>query len=299
MNRTVRQESPRQARIRPLHRRRDGPGLRHLAGHIGFIAASGLAVTLARDSLWLLPALFVHGTLLVFLFAPLHETIHRTAFRSRWLNEAVAHAAGFVLILPPRYFRAFHFAHHRFTQDAARDPEAPGPVLPSRAAYLWRLTGVPYWISAVSVLAGHAIGRVPEAFVTDRARPGIVSEARIYLVLYAAVLLVPGVAGTAWLYWLAPVLLGQPMLRLFLMAEHGGLPLVPEMLVNSRSIDSNAAIRALGWNMSYHAEHHGWPGVPWHSLPALRHEVEDNLQNRTSGYIAVHRDLWRKAGRPV
>src|SRR5207253_9285453 len=43
-------------------------------------------------------------------------------------------------------FRSFHFAHHRYAQDPARDPElltAPPPR--SRAAYWWRVTAVPYW----------------------------------------------------------------------------------------------------------------------------------------------------------
>jgi fatty acid desaturase len=41
----------------------------------------------------------------------------RTAFKSRRLNRGVAFAAGLFLLLPPNWFRYFHFAHHRHTQD--------------------------------------------------------------------------------------------------------------------------------------------------------------------------------------
>src|SRR3546814_7261254 len=110
-------------------------------------AVTGSAVLWAEgswgDSWALAPALLAHGIVLVFLFAPLHETIHRTAFRRRALNDAVARVAGFLLVLPADYFRAFHLQHHRFTQDRRRDPELAAPPLAGRRAYLWHVSGIP------------------------------------------------------------------------------------------------------------------------------------------------------------
>ena len=117
----------RKAALRGLAARSDGKGLARLAGHLALLAATGAAVLWSRGGWGLAPALVAHGIALVFLFAPLHETIHRTAFRRRWLNDAVARAAGFLLVLPADYFRAFHLQHHRFTQDPARDPERSAP----------------------------------------------------------------------------------------------------------------------------------------------------------------------------
>ncbi|MCE3249470.1 MAG: rhizopine catabolism protein, partial [Geminicoccaceae bacterium] len=77
-----------------LAARSDRRGLAQLALHLVALLATGTALALARGSPWLAPALLLHGLVLVFLFAPLHETIHRTAFRSRRLNDAVARAAG-------------------------------------------------------------------------------------------------------------------------------------------------------------------------------------------------------------
>ena len=111
------------AALKALSRRSDGRGLTQLAGHLLMLGATGAAVAWSHDTLWLLPALIVHGVVLIFLFSPLHECVHRTAFRSRALNDAVAWVCGAVMLLPPEYFRAFHFAHHRHTQDPERDPE--------------------------------------------------------------------------------------------------------------------------------------------------------------------------------
>src|SRR5262245_35406331 len=99
-------------RLRLWSRRSDGPGLIHLGVHLLALAATGSLVWLSRGSLWIWPAMWVHGVVLIFLFTPLHETIHRTAFKTRALNEAVAFVIGALILLPREYFRALHFAHH-------------------------------------------------------------------------------------------------------------------------------------------------------------------------------------------
>ena len=52
---------------------------------------------------------------------------------------------------------------------------------------------------------------------------------------------------------LARAFLGQPALRLYLLAEHTGCPAVPDMLANSRTVLTNAVVRWLAWNMPFHA----------------------------------------------
>ena len=88
--------------------------------------------------------------------------------------------------------------------------------------------------------------------------------------------------------------LGQPALRAFLLAEHTGCPLVPDMLRNSRTTKSNAVLRWLVWNMNYHAEHHAYPALPFHTLPKAHRLIRDKIAVRASGYISVHRDLVRR-----
>ena len=147
--------------LRNLSRRSDAPGLIHLGLHLALIAALlALAVSL-RGTLWQIPALWAEGVALVFLFAPLHETIHRTAFKRRWLNDAVAWPCGAVLMLPPEYFRCFHFAHHRHTQDPARDPELATPKPRTLRGWLWYLSGLPYWIAETRTTLRQALGHVP------------------------------------------------------------------------------------------------------------------------------------------
>ncbi len=110
-------------RLEKLLARSNLRGGLQLVVHLVLLIATGVVVSTAVGTPWLIPAMIPYGVVLVFLFAPLHESIHGTAFKNRGVNETVAWLAAFVLVLPPHYFRLFHFTHHRSTQDAVYDPE--------------------------------------------------------------------------------------------------------------------------------------------------------------------------------
>ena len=271
----------------------DRPGLVHLAGHVGLLVATGAAVLLAPNwPLWLAAAV-VHGIVLIFLFTLEHEATHATAFRSPWLNQALAEAAGILVVVPPRWFRAFHFAHHRHTQDAALDPELGAPKPSGRAGYLLHLSALPYWKAQISTLIGNARGRAVGDYVPAPARGRIVAEARAYLAAYAGFALLSLAAGWTWAVelWLAPLLLGQPFLRAYLLAEHGACPLVADMLINTRTTFTNRLVRFLAWNMPYHTAHHVLPVVPFHRLGALNALLESRLATTAQGYLDAHRQI--------
>lgn len=289
------------AALKALSKRSDALGLAQLGGHAVALVGTGGLIAWAGTTLWLVPALVLHGFVLIFLFAPLHETIHRTAFRSRRLNDAVAWLCGLVLVLPPGFFRAFHFAHHRYTQDPARDPELITPKPQTPGAYWWRISGLPYWQERVSTLLRHARGQVTQDFIPPRERAAVVREARVYLGAYAgiAVLSLLFASPAALLYGVLPALLGQPFLRAYLLAEHTGCPLIADMLRNSRTTRSNLAMRRLAWNMPYHAEHHAYPAVPFHALPQAHELLRDRIAVQASGYVAVQLELLRAMRQPA
>ena len=85
-----------------------------------------------------------------------------------------------------------------------------------------------------------------------------------------------------------PVVIGQPFLRLFLLAEHGRCAHVANMFANTRTTFTNRAVRWLAWNMPYHAEHHAIPSAPFHKLPALHALARDHLRENAPGYAAFN-----------
>jgi fatty acid desaturase len=279
--------------MRELRRLSDRPGSVHLALHLGALAAAGALVALAPSLAWRVPAQALEGAILVFLFAPLHESIHRTAFRNRRLNDAIAAIIGFVLVLPAGYFRFFHFCHHRYTQDPARDPELASPKPRNLGQWLLAVTGLPVWKAHVMGVLRHAAGKIDEPYLTPVPARLVVREARIHLALYALIaILSMAFRSTAALeFWIVPAVLGQPWLRLYLMAEHTGCALVPDMLANSRTTLSNAVVRFFAWNMPYHAEHHAFPAVPFHALPRLHRRLAPSLKVVSTGYFAAQRSI--------
>lgn len=273
---------------RELTETSDRRGLAQLALHFGTVVVLGGLIA-ARVPFW--PALMLpQGIVLVFLFTLLHEASHQTPFRSRWLNVAAAHASGFLILLPPRWFRYFHFAHHRFTQMPGKDPELAAPKPETWGQYLLHISGIPVWISHVSTLVRNAAGRCEDDFVPTGKRDVVRNEARIMLAAYLALLLASlAFRSSALLFvWLIPMLVGQPFLRLYLLAEHGRCAYVANMLENSRTTLTNALVRRLAWNMPYHAEHHSYPAVPFHKLPELHRLAAAHLGVTETGYGRFH-----------
>ena len=205
-----------------------------------------------------------------------------------------------MLLLPPRWFHWFHLAHHRHTQDPLRDPELASPRPSTLAGYLWHVSGVPYWRDQLGVLLALGAGRVSGGFVPAARCAGVVSEARLFLLVYVLAGAATWMAGSGVLldYWLIPVVLGQPLLRLFLLAEHTGCPQVPDMLANTRTTLTTAPVRLLAWNMPFHTEHHLAPAVPFHALPRLHGLLEGRLVQVENGYLRFHRALLGRLREP-
>lgn len=287
--------------LKRLAVRSDAQGALRLAIHVALLAVGALLVRLTWGTWWIVPAWLLQGVFVMALFAPMHECIHYTAFRTRWINEIVAFLCGAAIATTAAYYRQFHIAHHRYTQDPARDPEliaTPEPRV--RAQYWRRATGVDYWRIRVMQLWRLPFGRFDGLdFILPAARPQIVRAARRLIGLYVIVVVVSLAVGSwaAVIYWLVPALVANPLLRLYLMAEHGGCPYENDAFRNTRTTLTYPFVRLLMWNMPYHAEHHLYPHIAFHKLPELHRLIRDKLAVVAPGYVAAHRALLAGLGR--
>ena len=288
--------------IHALMKRESTLGLRRFVIQFGLFLAAAVLMTFAFEQnllLWALGAI-VFALGVCPMFAVSHETVHRTAFSSRWANDGVAIVSSIATFYVPEWFRHFHFGHHRYTHDPTRDPElAPfGVTMPSFTGnlpmYISFLTGMALVIFKITTMCLLALP-LPKSFLSkhmvyvDSKVVGRIQWQARLCVLFHAAWLVP---GFLWYPGLASILLaqllGHGMLAVFLAAEHGGLPHEGTVLERTRTTITNGFVRYLMWNMPYHTEHHAYPAVPWHALPDLHRLMEGEIVHVVPGYPHMH-----------
>jgi len=292
---------PSRAELQSLGQRSNAAATMRISSHFGAVLVMGGLIWFvigAAGFLWALPLMVAQGWLVAFLFMPLHETSHKTAFENRAANVVVGNICAAASVLPYEYYTLFHWAHHRHTQDPERDPElVAGTPVPGTASGLsiWFL-GVRQLVGRARLLVKHAVsGQVTAPWVPAGKRRLVVREARMLVVAYAGLVVVSLLTGSPILLWcwLVPLVIGQAFLRPYLLAEHSACGHDRDSFGNTRTTFTSALVRWFTWNMPYHVEHHAYPNIPFHALPRLHALVEGRLRHRGDGYVAVTRQLWR------
>lgn len=292
--------------LQPLQARTNVASVFRLAIQYGLLVGSIALVVIGFGQGWpwwrWAPGIALFGVLGVSMYAMAHETVHRTAFRSRWLNEIALWLAAVPFGYVPTAHRAFHFAHHRFTLDPIRDPEISAGGRPTTYPFTYAvwLTGLPMVLYKSGLLLAAACSRHPFVwdrflyFVPRRNRPRLRLEARLILAFYLGLL----AAGLLWLPGLLflplGVVLGHGLVAILTTADHNGLAWEGSILRRTRTVLSTRLVRFLMWNMPFHAEHHAYPSVPWHALPALHRLLRDEVDNVSPGYSRFHREVVRQ-----
>lgn len=287
------------AMLRELSIRSDLRGAMQSLGHYGAIGLVGALIWMVSSTwglLWALPLMAVQGYVVAFLFMAVHETAHKTAFRSRGLNLAVGHLSAFIIGLPYEYYCLFHWDHHRYTQDPERDPELIVGVKPTSDTQLAiAYSGLLQVAGRLRLMLGHAIaGEVSVPWIPESKRAVIVREARVYVALYVLLLVLSLWFASALLLWvwIVPLVIGQFFLRPYLYAEHTGCERTRSAFQNTRTTYTAAIVKWFAWNMPYHVEHHAYPSIPFHALPKLNAIVDDEIVHRGRGYIRTTRETW-------
>lgn len=285
--------------LRGLQKRSNGPAARWLASHVVALAGSAALIWWALPSWWALVPMLLHGSLIVFLFAPMHECSHGTAFKTRKTNTVVAMVCGLLMMRPSLYFRYRHAAHHSYTQDPERDPDQV-PFPESVRGYFGEVFGMAFWPKMIGTLYRGFTGRYNAqegTFIPANERGRVSTEVRAFVGIYVVVAVATIATGT-WtvplFYWLLPRVIAEPVLRTFRIAEHTGMEEGPNLLSNTRTTLTNPVVRFVYWNMPFHAEHHLAPSVPFHNLPKMHRTMPADALVPAKGYLRLHRDLIRR-----
>jgi fatty acid desaturase len=283
--------------LRRLSTPSDRAGLVQTGGHLLLLVLGGALVLAARGSWLVVPALLLQGIFVNSLFGAMHESVHYGSFQNRRLADVLAFFSGAAILNNAGFYRHYHMAHHRYTQDPARDPELLTATPPgSWGAYLLRLSALPFLALRARDLLLFPLGlRGDVTYIEEAAWPEVRRWGRLLLGFYALLIAGSFALGSdvvLWV-WFLPLLCGLPLLRAYLVCEHTLCPNSDDGFANTRTTVSNAVVRFLMWNLPYHAEHHLFPGIAFHNLPETHRRLRPHLKFVAPGYAEVHREIIR------
>lgn len=285
--------------LKGLMKRSDAPGLGFLAVWAVLLVAAGVALHFARGSYWIVPAVVAYGLVLGFAYAPSHECAHGTAFRTRWLNEAVLWMSSFIWGESPTHRRFAHSHHHTNTWHWKVDAQMGYTNPVTFRTWFGDVIGLLEFWPRAKLMVRHASGRITDrerVYLPEAQVPVVVREARLLMAGYLG-LIAWALIGQTWvpmLYFFIPRFAGAFGVYSFITTQHMAMAQdVYDHRVCTRSMSNAWLSRVLYWNMNYHIEHHVYPSVPFHALPALNDAIRDQLPAPSPGLLAAHAEIVR------
>ncbi len=292
--------------MKKFMQRSDFPALWHLLLWFALIIFFGVLAFLSWGTWWAVPAFIAYSTILTGSSDPRwHECGHGTAFKTQWINIAVYHFACFWLLREPTVWRWSHTRHHTDTIIVGRDPEIITPRPPDFFRLFLTAFNLTGGLKTVGRVFIHAQGKKTfpeEDFVPEEEWPKLFLAARIWLAIWIATILFAIAIGSILpiLFILMPPFLGHWLVLFFGATQHLGLADdVLDHRLNTRTIYMNPVFRFLYLNMNYHVEHHMYPMVPYHALPALHEAIKDQLPPPYPSTWAAYKEVFSSLTRQL
>ena len=275
--------------IKELSRRSDAPGWWHMIPYFTMLIALGVACTYTYGTWWFLLAYFAYCTLWGGSDAIWHECGHRTAFKSRRINDFFYYIASYMDNFEPIRWRWSHTLHHSYTGSTdPHDFESDHQIFAKPSLFGFLLMFVPgsafltLHKSLYVEIIQHALGvktKVMMEAIPERERWKCKAVSQIFCAIWAWILILSAIGGT----WLPILLLLVPKFFATLnivwgITQHWGLPEnVKDHRLSTRSVKLNPIFSFIYWKMEYHIEHHMFPMVPSYNLPKLHEHIKHEL----------------------
>lgn len=284
--------------MKALMRREDGIAIRDaviLFVCMAVFAGIGIALW---PSWWSAPFWLAYGVLYgSAMDSRWHECGHGTAFKTPWMNNVIYQIASFCMVRNPITWRWSHARHHTDTVIVGRDPEIVAMRPPALFRIFLNLFGILDAFNGWKRMLVNATGKLDaeeSTYIPDSEKPKVVRIARIWVMIYAAVLSLALAMGSI----LPLMVIGLPRLYgawhhvLTGVLQHAGLAEnVIDHRLNSRTVYMNPVSRFIYWNMNYHCEHHMFPMVPYHRLPELHERIKHDLPAPNTSMWQAYREV--------
>jgi len=282
-------------KLKDLSQRKDLPGLIHFFFYFLFLFISGYLAYITWGTWWSLFFFFIYGTIYAFSVANWHETVHRTAFKTRWINEIFYHTSSFMCDFEGFRWRWSHTFHHTYTLQTEGDYDHEIQISRPTELFWFFLNYIPFTdllyphrLIKYEVLK-HAFGKltpVVNISVPKNQKKKIIWNSRLYVLIWINIFVFSFYIGSILpiLYIILPTYYGKPIWFAVNVTQHLGAAIdTKDHRLSSYSLKINPILSFLYWKMEYHLEHHMFPMVPSYNLKKLQNEIKDQLPKPFNG----------------
>lgn len=288
-----------------LNTKSDAKGFLQTLGYLGILLMTGSMALygVGRWPWWsVVLIVFLHGTVASFAINGVHELVHRSVFKSQWLNGLFVRVFSLISWVNFVQFHSSHMRHHQYTLHPPDDLEVVLPIrLMIRHFFQTGFINVKGFFDVLRTSLRYSRGRFEGEWETtlfpadqpERGRP-VTMWARIHLVCHVLILFV----SLFFDWWLLPVLTtlapfyGSWLFFLCNNTQHIGLQdNVPDFRLCCRTFTVNPVVQFLYWHMNYHIEHHMYAAVPCYNLAKLHRAILHDLPPCQHGIAATWKEI--------
>ena len=285
-------------KLKELSRRNDFEGWKHIIIFIISLILLGTLCVYFWGSLWFILFYLSYCTLWGGADAIWHECGHRTAFKTRKLNDFFYVIASFLNNFEPVRWRWSHSLHHSYT--ASIDPhdfEVDESIFTKHTLFSFLIRFIPgyYFLilhkSLHLEIIKHAIGietKVMKECIPIEKKAKCILSSRVFVFIWILIIIFSIIFQS-----LLPILLFLiPKFFISLnivwgLTQHMGLKEgTKDHRESTRSVRLNPVFSFIYWKMEYHIEHHMFPMVPSYNLPKLYELIKDQLPKPQSLFEA-------------
>ena len=289
--------------LKELSRRKNLPALIHFSIYFGSLFISGYLAYVTWGTWLSFVFFFIYGTIYTFSVSNWHETVHKTAFKTRWINEFFYHVTSFMADFEGFRWRWSHTFHHSNTLQTKDNYDHEIQISRPTDLIAFFLNFIPFSdllfphrLIKFEVLK-HSVGffsPVIEISAPLKEKKKILWNSRFYVFIWLGIIFFSIYFETILpiLYLLLPNYYGKPIWFLVNVTQHLGAALdKKDHRECTHSLSINPIFSFLYWHMEYHLEHHMFPMVPSYNLKKLHNLIKDQLPKPFPSLFSFYRQI--------
>ena len=300
--------------LKELSKRSDMAGWRHIIIFTISLFLLGLLCSYFWGTWWFILTYIAYCTLWGGADAIWHECGHRTAFKSRKLNNFFYEIASFMNNFESVRWRWSHSLHHSYT--ASIDPHdfevdvsifwRPKKLLNFFIIFLPGIGLLNLNKSLHKEILQHAYGietKVMKECIPQDQKSKCILFSRIYVLIWLLIIFYSIYINSALPIFLFLIPKFFATLNIVWgLTQHMGLKEdTKDHRHSTRSVRLNPILSFIYWKMEYHIEHHMFPMVPSYNLPKLYELIKDQLpppQSLFEAYSEIIPAIMKKIKNP-